>query len=90
VTSGDRGSASELAEARGNRCALGQRAGALRKQLEGERFVEDRRNALALAATAGTIGSPLTHARLLEMMSRPRPSYLGPVGCAALFLLYDG
>ena len=40
----------------------------LQRRLADERFAEELRGALTLAATAGTIGSPVTHSRLLEMI----------------------
>jgi GAF domain-containing protein len=40
----------------------------LRRRVEDERFAADLRSALVLAAAAGTIGSPLSHARLLELI----------------------
>jgi GAF domain-containing protein len=58
----------------------------LRKQLEGERFAGDLREALTLAATAGTIGSPVTHARLLEMIVETAAHVIS-ARSAALFLL---
>jgi GAF domain-containing protein len=58
----------------------------LRKRLEGERLAEDLRQALTLAATAGTIGSPVTHARLLEMIVETAAHVIS-ARSAALFLL---
>lgn len=40
----------------------------LRERLSDERFAADLREALALATTVGTIGSPVSHDRLLEMI----------------------
>src|SRR5947209_283014 len=40
----------------------------LQRRLEDERFAEELQEALAMAATAGTIASPVTHSRLLEMI----------------------
>ena len=40
----------------------------LRRRVADERFAEDLRDALTLAATAGTIASPVTHSQLLEMI----------------------
>jgi GAF domain-containing protein len=58
----------------------------LRKRLEGERSGEDLRRALTLAASAGTIGSPVTHARLLEMIVETAAHVIS-ARSAALFLL---
>lgn len=40
----------------------------LRRRLADARFAEDLRDALTLAAAAGTIGSPVRHERLVEMI----------------------
>jgi GAF domain-containing protein len=40
----------------------------LRRRLTGEKFTEELRGALALSGVAGTIASPVTHTRLLEMI----------------------
>ena len=52
----------------------------------GERLATHLRDALTLAATAGTIGSPVTHARLLEMIVETAAHVISAPP-AALFLL---
>ena len=42
--------------------------GRLERRLADERLAEDLRDALTLATAAGTIASPVTHSRLLEMI----------------------
>ena len=54
----------------------------------GERLAAYFRDALTLAATAGTIGSPVTHARLLEMIVETAAHVIS-ARSAALFLLDD-
>ena len=58
----------------------------LRRRLADERFAEELREALALAAAAGTIASPVTHARLLEMIVETAADVIG-ARSAALFLI---
>ncbi len=58
----------------------------LRRRLADERVAEDLREALSLAASAGTIASPVTHTRLLEMIVETAAAVIGaPAG--ALFLV---
>jgi GAF domain-containing protein len=52
----------------------------------GEQLGSDFRDALTLAAAAGTIGSPVTHARLLEMIVETAAHVIS-ARSAALFLL---
>src|SRR5918912_1041634 len=58
----------------------------LRRRLADERFAEELGEALSLAATAGTIASPVTHSRLLEMIVETAASVI-PSRAAALFLV---
>src|SRR3712207_3576362 len=58
----------------------------LRRLLADERFAEELKEALSLAATAGTIASPVTHSRLLEMIVKTAASVI-PSRAAALFLV---
>ncbi|MDQ3941882.1 MAG: GAF domain-containing protein [Actinomycetota bacterium] len=58
----------------------------LRRRLADERFAEDLREALTLAASAGTIASPVTHSRLLEMIVETAAHVIF-ARAAALFLV---
>src|SRR5215207_4988032 len=58
----------------------------LRRKLADERFAEELKDALTLAAAAGEIASPVTHSRLLEMIVETAASVI-PSRAAALFLL---
>jgi len=58
----------------------------LRRRLADERFAEELRDALTLAAAAGEIASPVTHSRLLEMIVKTAASVI-PSRAASLFLL---
>ena len=58
----------------------------LKRRLADERFAEDLREALTLAATAGSIAAPVTHSRLLEMIVETAAG-VTPSRSAALFLL---
>jgi putative methionine-R-sulfoxide reductase with GAF domain len=58
----------------------------LKRRLADEHFAEDLRQALTQAAVAGTIASPVTHARLLEMIVETAASVIG-ARAAALFLV---
>ena len=60
----------------------------LRRRLADERFAEELRDALTLAAAAGEISSPVSHSRLLEMIVKTAASVI-PSRAAALFLI-DG
>jgi GAF domain-containing protein len=60
----------------------------LRRRLADERFAEELRDALTLAAAAGEISSPVSHSRLLEMIVKTAASVI-PSHAAALFLI-DG
>lgn len=69
----------ELAEAR-------EEISRLKRRLTDERFAEELRDALTLAATAGSISSPVTHSRLLEMIVETA-AHVIPSRAAALFLI---
>lgn len=69
----------ELAQARGE-------ISRLKRRLAGERFAEDLRDALTLAAAAGAISSPVTHSRLLEMIVETAARVI-PSRAASLFLI---
>src|SRR5688572_6262525 len=60
----------------------------LRRRAEDERFAADLRRALVLAATAGTIGSPVSHARLLELIVETAADVID-ARAAHLFLVDD-
>jgi GAF domain-containing protein len=58
----------------------------LRRRIADERFAEDLREALTLAAAAGTIAAPVTHSRLLEMIVETAAHAIS-ARAAALFLI---
>lgn len=58
----------------------------LRRRLAGERFAEEMKDALTLAASAGEISSPVPHSRLLEMIVETAASVI-PSRAASLFLI---
>lgn len=58
----------------------------LKRRLADERFAEDLREALTLAAVAGTIASPVSHSRLLEMIVETAANVIF-ARAAALFLI---
>ena len=58
----------------------------LRRKLADERFAEELKDALTLAAAAGEIASPVTHSRLLEMIVETAASVI-PSRAASLFLI---
>lgn len=58
----------------------------LRRRLAQERFAEDLREALCLAATAGTIAAPVTHSQLLEMIVETAADVIN-ADAASLFLI---
>ena len=58
----------------------------LRRRLADERFAEELKDALTLAAAAGEIASPVTHSRLLEMIVETAASVI-PSRAASLFLI---
>jgi transcriptional regulator with GAF, ATPase, and Fis domain len=58
----------------------------LQRTLAAERFAEELRKALATASAAGTIASPVTHTRLLEMIVQTAAHVIG-ANAASLFLI---
>jgi GAF domain-containing protein len=58
----------------------------LRRRLADERFAEELRETLTLAATAGTIAAPVEHSRLLSMVVETAASVI-PSRAASLFLI---
>lgn len=58
----------------------------LERRLEDERFAGDLRDALTLASAAGTIASPVSHTRLLEMIVETAANVIF-ARAAALFLI---
>jgi hypothetical protein len=57
-----------LAEAQATIARQANELERLQRRLEDERFAEELRAVLVLAAAAGTIASPVTHARLLQLI----------------------
>src|SRR5579885_513846 len=60
----------------------------LRLRLADERFAAELREALTLAATAGTISAPVTHSRLLEMIVATAAQVIA-AHAASLFLIAE-
>ena len=58
----------------------------LRRRLADERFAEELKDALTVAAAAGSISSPVEHSRLLEMIVETAAGVI-PSRSAALFLI---
>jgi GAF domain-containing protein len=58
----------------------------LNRRVAGERFAEDLRAAMTLAASAGAIASQVTHSRLLEMIVEAAAHVIS-AGAASLFLI---
>ena len=58
----------------------------LERRLSDERFAEELKDVLTLAATAGQISAPVTHSRLLEMIVETAASVI-PSRAASLFLI---
>ena len=58
----------------------------LKRRLAGERFAEELKEALTVAAAAGSIASPVEHSRLLEMIVETAAGVI-PSRSAALFLI---
>ena len=69
----------ELAQAR-------EEISRLRRRLADERFADDLREAMTLAAAAGAISSPVGHSRLLDMIVQTAASVI-PSRAASLFLV---
>ena len=76
----------ELAEARQLMEQKDQEIRRLRERLEQDRFAEDFRDALTLAAAAGTIGSPVKHQTLVDSIVRTAAHVIG-AQAASLFLI---
>lgn len=75
-----------LAEAQATIARQDEEIKRLRRRLADERLAEDLREALSLAATAGTIAAPITHSRLLEMIVEAAASVIS-ARAASLFLV---
>jgi GAF domain-containing protein len=58
----------------------------LQRRLADDRFAQDLRDALTLAATASTIGAPVSHSRLLDMLVATAADIIG-ANAASLFLI---
>jgi GAF domain-containing protein len=58
----------------------------LERRLSDERFAEELKDVLTLAATAGQISAPVTHSRLLQMIVATAASVI-PSRAASLFLI---
>ncbi len=76
----------ELETARADVARLEQEVAGLRRRLEDERFAGDLREAMTLAAAAGTIGSPVKHGRLIEMIVETAAGVIG-ARAGSLFLI---
>lgn len=76
----------ELEGARSQIARLEREVERLRRRLEDERFAEDLRDAMTLAAAAGTIGSPVKHGRLIEMIVETAAAVIG-ARAGSLFLI---
>jgi GAF domain-containing protein len=87
MTHADGGSGDDpLAEARATIVRQDEEIARLRRRLGDERLAEDLREALVLAAATGTIASPVTHARLLELIVETAADVIG-ARAGALFLV---
>ena len=75
-----------LAEARATITRQANELERLRRRLDDERFAEELRGVLVLAAAAGTIASPITHARLLQLIVETAADVIG-ARAGALFLV---
>src|ERR1700694_1913073 len=58
----------------------------LQRRAADERFAQDLRDALTLATTVGTVGAPVRHERLLEMILETAADIIG-AHAASLFLV---
>jgi GAF domain-containing protein len=76
----------ELERARAEIALQAKEIERLRRRLDDDRFAEDLREAVTLAATAGTIGSPVRHVRLLEMIVETAAAVIG-ARAGSLFLI---
>src|SRR5215217_1586317 len=75
-----------LASARATIAGQAEEIERLKKMIAGERFAEEMRQAFATAAMTGTIASPVTHTRLLEMIVETAARVIG-ANAASLFLV---
>jgi GAF domain-containing protein len=75
-----------LARAQETIARQAEEVGRIKRRLADERLAEDLRDALTLAAAAGTIASPVTHSRLLEMIVETAAHAIF-ARAAALFLI---
>jgi GAF domain-containing protein len=66
-----------LAEAQATIARQANELERLQRRLEDERFAEELRGVLVLAAAAGTIASPVTHARLLQLIVETAADEIG-------------
>lgn len=76
----------DLDEARRTLSRQAEEIARLRGRLADSRFAEDLRDTLVLAAAAGTIGSPVKHERLLEMVVQTAADVIR-ARAGALFLI---
>jgi len=76
----------ELEAARSEIERLEREVDRLRRSRDDERFAEDLRDAVTLAAATGTIGSPVKHARLIEMIVETAAAVIG-ARAGSLFLI---
>jgi GAF domain-containing protein len=82
----DNSAANALSEAQRTVARQAEEIEQLKRSLADEHFAEDLRKALTQAAVAGTIASPVSHARLLEMIVETAASVIG-ARAASLFLI---
>lgn len=61
----------------------------LKRRVEDDRFAQDLRDAITLASAAGTIGSPVRHGHLLEMIVETAAAVIG-ARAGSLFLIDFG
>jgi GAF domain-containing protein len=80
------GEQSELAKAQETIARQVEEMERLRRRLNQDRFAEELREALIMAATAGTISSPVSHSRLLEMIVETA-AHVIRAQAASLFLI---
>ncbi|MBA3450586.1 MAG: GAF domain-containing protein [Chloroflexia bacterium] len=87
MTDARRGSSPDLlAEAQATITQQADELERLRRRLDDERFAEELRRVLVLAAAAGTIASPMTHARLLEHIVETAADVIGARAGALLLV----
>lgn len=76
----------ELADAKADRGRLAAEIDRLKREVADDRFAEDLRRALVLAAGAGTIASPVGHEQLLELIVDTAADVIN-ARAASLFLI---